>query len=213
MRLSCWSSMFNEIWPEPTNKRFNSAYLKIKYLISKKNSQLYIVTRQNFFLLITSHHDGLQKLICWKPKKMAWDFHLGTPHRQAHQAKKTRSSWKIIEVTHLRKSGYGRGSGVIIIWFKKKSSKFLILSTDVPRRRSAPEFAARWRYRLPSNNLTAHNNSKSAFILVLTRKPKNASKRVWIGPEHTSVHFKSLFGCLPINSWSCVHPLYAGKRL
>ena len=28
--------MFNGIWPKPTNKRFNSAYLQIKYLISNK---------------------------------------------------------------------------------------------------------------------------------------------------------------------------------
>ena len=28
--------MFNGIWSEPTNKRFNSAYLQIKYLISRK---------------------------------------------------------------------------------------------------------------------------------------------------------------------------------
>ena len=33
---SCFSSMFNGIWPEPTNKRFNSAYLQIKYLIFRK---------------------------------------------------------------------------------------------------------------------------------------------------------------------------------
>ena len=39
------------------------------------------------------------------------------------------------------------------------SSKFLILSTDVPWRRSPPEIAPRWRYILPSNNLTAHYNS------------------------------------------------------
>ena len=33
VRSSCLSSMSNEIRPEPTNKRFNSAYLQIKYLI------------------------------------------------------------------------------------------------------------------------------------------------------------------------------------
>ena len=33
---SCWSSMFNGIRPVPTNKRFNSAYLQIKYLICRK---------------------------------------------------------------------------------------------------------------------------------------------------------------------------------
>ena len=52
-----------------------------------------------------------------------------------------------------------------------------------------------------------------AFILILTRKPKNASKRLWIGPKHNSVDFKSLCVCLPIDRWSCVHPVYAGKKL
>ena len=33
VRSSCWSSMFNGSRPEPTNKRLNSAYLQIKFLI------------------------------------------------------------------------------------------------------------------------------------------------------------------------------------
>ena len=36
----------------------------------------------------------------------------------------------------------------------------LRLHTDLPRRRSLPKIAARWRYRLPSKNLTAHYNSQ-----------------------------------------------------
>ena len=52
----------------------------------------------------------------------------------------------------------------------------------------------------------------TTVIMVLTRKPKNA-KRVWIGPTHKSVYFKSLCGCLPMDSWSCVHPLYARKNI
>ena len=36
----------------------------------------------------------------------------------------------------------------------------MILSTCVLWRRSLPKIAARWRYRLPSNNLTAHYNSQ-----------------------------------------------------
>ena len=35
-RLSCWSSMVKGIWPVPTNKWFNSAYLENKFLISGK---------------------------------------------------------------------------------------------------------------------------------------------------------------------------------
>ena len=49
--------------------------------------------------------------------------------------------------------------------------------------------------------------------MVLTRKPKNASKRDWIGSQHNLVHLKSLCWCLPIDSWSRVHSLHAGKRL
>ena len=36
VRSSCSTSMLNGIRLEPTNKRFNSAYLKIKFLISRK---------------------------------------------------------------------------------------------------------------------------------------------------------------------------------
>ena len=36
VRSSCWSSMFNGIRPEPTNKRFNSAHLQIKFLVCRK---------------------------------------------------------------------------------------------------------------------------------------------------------------------------------
>ena len=75
---------------------------------------------------------------------MESDFQLWTPR----QARKTSSYWKFIEVTHSWKSGLF-------------SSKFLILSTGVPRRLSPSIIAARWRYRLPSNNLIAHYNSQS----------------------------------------------------
>ena len=98
----------------------------------------------------------------------------------AKPAKQKKSCYlKFVEVTHSRKSGRVRGNNVINILLKKNSSKFLILSTGVPRRRSAPKNAARWRYRLPSNNLTAHYKSQFCVsILVLARKPKNASKPV-----------------------------------
>ena len=39
-------------------------------------------------------------------------------------------------------------------------SKFLILSTGLPRRRLPLKIAARWRYKLPTNNLTAHYKSQ-----------------------------------------------------
>ena len=37
---------------------------------------------------------------------------------------------------------------------------FLILSTGLPRRQSPQKITARWRYRLPIKNLTAHYNSQ-----------------------------------------------------
>ena len=87
-------------------------------------------------------------------------FSIGDPPAKPAKQKKTSSPWKIIEITHSQNSGRGSRSGVIIILHKLFSSNFLILSPDVPWRRSPPEIAARWRYRLPSNNLTAHYNSQ-----------------------------------------------------
>ena len=93
----------------------------------------------------------------------------------------------------------------------------------VHRRTSAPVAAGNRRQKSPLDGATdflatiwQHITTVSfvsAFILVLTRKPKNASMRVWIGPKHNSVHFKSLCWCLPIDNWSCVQLVYAGKRL
>ena len=59
-------------------------------------------------------------------------------------------------------------------------SKFLIWFTSLPRHRLPQKIAARWRYRLPINNLTADYNSQfcEAFILDLPRKPTNAFRRV-----------------------------------
>ena len=52
----------------------------------------------------------------------------------------------------------------------------------------------------------------SAFIVVFSRKPKNVSGRVSMGPENNLVHFKSVLECLLINSWSSSQHLGAGKR-
>ena len=46
-----------------------------------------------------------------------------------------------------------------------------------------------------------------SFILVLPRKPKNASKCVWIGPKHHLGNLKYFF----TKSWSSSHNIYAGK--
>ena len=112
----------------------------------------------------------------WCIKKIRARFLNESPPAKPSKQKETISSWKIIEVTVSGGSGRGRISGVIIILLKLFFFKFLILSTGVPRRRSPPEIAARWRYRLPSNNLTAHYNSQFcvSFHIVLTRKPRNA---------------------------------------
>ena len=65
-------------------------------------------------------------MIFQKSKNQSEIFNCGLP-RQARQAKKTSSPYKIIEVTHSRNSGSGRGTGELIFWKKNKIfSKFLI---------------------------------------------------------------------------------------
>ena len=61
----------------------------------------------------------------------------------------------------------------------------VFLSKGLSRRGLLPKVAARWRYRLPIKNVTAHYNSQfcDSINFVLFRKPENASKRVWIGPK------------------------------
>ena len=78
----------------------------------------------------------------FKQKKSEWDFQFGTP-RQARQAERTNSPWKIIEVTHLRKSGRGRGIGVINILLKHF---FFKIPDLVHRRTLAPVAAGNRRY-------------------------------------------------------------------
>ena len=56
-------------------------------------------------------------------------------------------------------------------------SKFLILSTGLPRRRSPPKNAARWRCRLPIENLTAHYDSQ--FCVSFYFFCQEAQKRLW----------------------------------
>ena len=172
------------------------------------------MTRKNFFLFITSHHDVSEKTIFWKQENQSEIFDWGLLC-QARQAKKTSSPWKIIEVSHLWSSGRGRGTGVLIFEFffffqNSWSGAQTYLGTDhrgkSPLDGATDFLATIWKH------ITTVSFSQ-AFILVLTRKPKNASKRLWIGPIHNSVHFKSLCRCLPIDRWSCVHPVYTGKRL
>ena len=60
---------------------FKSDILFLEY------SHKYILTRQNFFLLITSHHNVLE-FFFWENKKIRVRFLIGDPLRQARQAKK-----------------------------------------------------------------------------------------------------------------------------
>ena len=72
VRSSCWSSMYNGIRPEPTDKRFNSAYLEIKYLILRKIHSTTFLTRQKSPWC-------LRRKDFFETKTLEWDFHLGTP--------------------------------------------------------------------------------------------------------------------------------------
>ena len=77
VRSSCWSSMFNGIWPEPTNKPFNSAYLQIKYLILRKihSNTIWLDKTLSCRSQVTMM---FQKKRFFENKKSEWDFQLGT---------------------------------------------------------------------------------------------------------------------------------------
>ena len=73
-------------------------------------------------------------------------------------------------------------------WFAKHPSKtfffskFLNLCPGLPRRRSQPKIAARWRYRPPIKNLTSHYNSQFcvSFHCCFFQE---AQKRLWTCPN------------------------------
>ena len=156
-----------------------------------------------------------QKKIFFKNKKKSvWDFQLGTSLPSPPSKKKV--ALKKSLMLHTRGGPAAAAERVYwFFWFFFLSLKFLIWPAGLPRRRSSPKIAARWRYGLPSDNLTAHYDSQffGSFHFGFDQEAQNAFKRLWIGPKHNSAHFKSLCWCLLIDRWSCVHPVYAGKRL
>ena len=120
--------------------------------------------------------------------------------------KKAISYWKFIEVTHLRKSGRGHGSGVIIILLKLVFSQN---SWSCPRayrgagHRREPPLDGATDYGKSDSILTV--SFESAFIFVFARKSKNASRHVLMGPENNCVHLKHACWFLFIESWSSYH--------
>ena len=89
VQSSCWSSMFNGIWPVPTKKQFNSAYFQNKVLISRK------IHRNIFWLeILFLHVDHKSPWCCRKNfffnKKIGIRFSIGDPPPQARQVKKAR---------------------------------------------------------------------------------------------------------------------------
>ena len=83
------------------------------------------------------------------------------------------------------------------------------------RRRSSTEIAARWRYRPPIKNITAHYNNQFcvSFHCCFLQE---AQKRLWKclnWAETSFIHFKSSSRCLLIKSWSSSQHLYAGKNM
>ena len=134
VRSSCSSSMFNGIRLEPTNKRFNLPYLQIKYLISRKIHSDTFWPDKTFFCWSQVTMMFLKKRFFENKKKWSEIFNGVPPAKQ----KKTSSPWKIIEVTHSRKSGRGRESGVIIILLKI----FVFKIPDLVHRRTLAPAAA-----------------------------------------------------------------------
>ena len=64
---------------------------------------------------------------------MGSDFQLRTPPPSPPGKKKELALEKVIEVTHLRKSGRGRGSGLIIILPHLYLPTLLCISDEAPR--------------------------------------------------------------------------------
>ena len=82
------------------------------------------------------------------------------------------------------------------------------------RPRFPTKIAARWRYRPPIKNMTAHYNSQVcvSFHCCFLQE---AQKSLWTclnGTKNNVVHFKSVLECCLINSWSSSQHLHAGKR-
>ena len=124
---------------------------KLNIIFLEKFTEILLDWTKHFFLLITSHHDVLEKKKKFEKKKNGFRFSIRDP-----SAKPTKQKKQVALEKSLRLHTRGGPAASAELF----SSKFLILSTDVPRRQSPPEIAARWRYRLPSNNLTAHYNSQ-----------------------------------------------------
>ena len=154
------------------------------------------MTRCNFFLLITSHYDVLEKDFL-KTNKNGVRFLIRDPPPSLHSKKKQVASKTSLSL-HTRGGLAATARKRCNNYFTKTS--FLQISWSCPQAylRATDFLATIWQHI-------------TGFILVLTRKPKNGSKRVWIGPKHNLFHFKSLCRCLSIDSWSRVHTLYAGK--
>ena len=94
-----------------------------------------------------------------KTKKIKVRFILVEPRRQASQ-----NPWEV----RYKKNPSGNTLAELRQRLRKSSIKqftikcfflFLIFSRGLPRWRSPAEIAARWRYRPPIKNLTAHYNS------------------------------------------------------
>ena len=82
------------------------------------------------------------------------------------------------------------------------------------RQRFSAEIAARWRYRRPIKNITAHYASQFcvSFHCCFLQE---AQKRLWRclnGAKNNLVHFRSVLECPLINSWSSFLHLHAGTR-
>jgi len=117
------------------------------------------LTRQNFYLF-SQVTMMFQKKRFFKNKKIRVRFSIvDFPAKPAKQKKQV----ALKKSLRLHTRGTPAAAAERVNKFFEKNnffSKFLIWPSGLPRRRSSPKIAARWRYRLPSNNLTAHYNSQ-----------------------------------------------------
>ena len=128
--------MFNGIWPKPTNKRLNSAYLQIKYLISR-------IIHSNTFWLDKTFIFSLQVTMMFQKKRFfknkkkirvrfsIVDFTAKPAKQKKQVALKNHWGYTLAELRPWPRNGW-----INFLKFFSFLSKFLIWPSGLPWRRS-----------------------------------------------------------------------------
>ena len=134
------------------------------------------MSKRNFFSVYLKSPQCFNKKNTWEKLKnlsLIWNCEPRGPGAPPHggQYTKNKSGYPLTELQPQK------GSDKQFNFFK-----FLILSRGIPWRCSPAKIAARWRYRPPSKNLTAHYNSQfcvSSHFCVCIKLWESAYNGVW----------------------------------